>query len=363
MTEKKDWKKFLIISLTTSVTLLIIVTAVIVTVDPMFHFHGPVTGVSYLLNNERYQNNGILKNYEYDAMITGTSMSENFKTTLVDELFGVNSIKTTYAGGYFKEIAYAEETALKYNPDLKLVIRSVDLSFIMTESDYINPAAAYPHYLMDENPFNDDIYIYNADILFEYVNAELIRTAKGVPADTFDDYMNFEEKDEETGPGYVLLYVEDYEAPYEQRNLTDEEREMLLNNISENLTKNPQEHPEVEFYYFIPPYSIADWWQTYVSKGKLDAYVETMRIVTEELLKYDNVHIFCFYEETDIVTDLYKYTDSCHYVSSINDMILERMAAGENELTKENYVEYFDRIYDFYSEFDYSSVIPGAEYK
>ncbi len=363
MEEKKLWKKFLIKTLTVTAVLMAVVAALVIIVDPMFHYHAPVKGISYILENERYQNNGILKNFEYDAVITGSSMSENFKTSVADELFGVRSVKTTYAGGYFKEIADAEKTALKSNPDLKMVIRSVDLSFIMTESDYINPAAAYPHYLMDDDPFNDDIYIYNGDILFEYVNAELSRTAKKIPADTFDEYMDFSEKDENAGPGYVLLFVEDFEAPLEQKGLDEADRKMLVENIRANLTANPAAYPGTEFYYFIPPYSIADWWQTYVSKGKLDAYVETMKIVAEELLKYDNIHVFCFYDETDIVTDLYKYTDSCHYASDINDMILERMASGENELTADNYKEYFEEIKRFYSEFDYSSVIPGAEYK
>ena len=363
MEDKKIWKKFLIKSLAVSITLLILVAALVIYVDPMFHFHSPRTGVSYILDNERYQNNGILKNYDYDALVTGTSMSENFKTTTVDRLFGTRSVKAAYAGGYFKEIGDAEKKALENNPDLKMVIRSVDMSFIMTESDYINPAASYPHYLMDSDPFNDDIYVFNADILFEYVNAELIRTAKKIPADTFDDYMSFAEKDENSGPGYVLLFVEDFEAPEEQKGLDESEREMLISNIRANLTANPAAYPGTEFYYFIPPYSIADWWQTYVSKGRLDAYIETMTIVTEELLKYDNVHVFCFYDDTDLVTDLYNYTDSCHYVSSVSDMILEKMAAGENELTKDNYKKYYEDLRDFYYEFDYPSVIPGAVFK
>ncbi len=363
MEDKKIWKKFLIQALTVSISLLIFVAVLVIYVDPMFHFHAPAKGVSYILDNERYQNNGILKNFDYDALVTGTSMSENFKTSSVDALFGTKSVKASYAGGYFKEIYDAERFALANNPDLKMVIRSVDMSFIMTESDYINPAASYPHYLMDDDPFNDDIYVFNADILFEYVNAELIRSAKKIPADTFDDYMNFEEKDDCSGPGYVLLFVEDYEAPLEQKGLEDSEREMLIENIRANLTANPAAYPDTEFYYFIPPYSIADWWQTYVSKGRLDAYIETMTIVTEELLKYDNVHVFCFYDDTDMVTDLYNYTDSCHYVSSVSEMILEKMASGENELTEDDYKEYYESLRKFYSEFDYSSVIPGAVFK
>ena len=129
MKEKKDWTKFLIQEITVTVILMIAVAAIVVFVDPFFHYHAPVGGISYILDNERYQNDGIVRNYEYDCLITGTSESENFKSTLVDELFGVNSVKATYAGGYYREIAEGERTALEANPDIKIVIRSMDTYF------------------------------------------------------------------------------------------------------------------------------------------------------------------------------------------------------------------------------------------
>lgn len=60
-------------------------------VDPFIHYHKPLTNAYfYPLDNQRSQNDGILKHFEYNALITGTSMTENFKTSELDELFGVN---------------------------------------------------------------------------------------------------------------------------------------------------------------------------------------------------------------------------------------------------------------------------------
>lgn len=39
-------------------------------VDPFFHYHKPLECLSYPLNNERYQNDGIVKHFDYDAVIT-----------------------------------------------------------------------------------------------------------------------------------------------------------------------------------------------------------------------------------------------------------------------------------------------------
>ena len=355
MEEKKAWKKFLIQTLVLTAALMTAVAVLVVWIDPFFHYHGPVAGISYILDNERYQNDGIVRNFKYDALITGTSVTENFRTSLADGLFGVTSIKAAYAGGYYKEIGDGERTALESNPDLRLVIRSMDTFFAMSDADYRNPEAADPSFLTDSDPFNDDAYIYNADVLFEYVNAELIRTAKGIPGDSFDSYMRFAE-DRPLGAAYVLKYIDEGTPAEEFRGLTDEERDMLTENIRANLTANIAAYPNVEFYYFIPPYCIADWYGNHILTGDLPAYIETMKILTEEVLKYDNAHVFCFYDDTDLVTNLDNYSDLQHYSGEVSDMILECMASGENELNLDMYEDYFDMIEEFYMNYDYSQM-------
>ena len=76
------------------VTVIVILTIVgyaVYTVDPFIHYHKPYTDkYFYMLDNERSQNDGITKHFDYDAMITGTSMTENFKTTDMDDV-SINS--------------------------------------------------------------------------------------------------------------------------------------------------------------------------------------------------------------------------------------------------------------------------------
>lgn len=67
--------------------------------DPYFHYHKPFSFISYRLYDERYINDGISRHFDYDAIITGTSMAQNFKTSEVDALFGVESVKETFSGG------------------------------------------------------------------------------------------------------------------------------------------------------------------------------------------------------------------------------------------------------------------------
>lgn len=72
-------------------------------IDPYFHYHKPeLNSYFYTLNNQRSQNDGIIKHFEYNALVSGTSMAENFRTSEVDEIFECNSIKVAYSGGSYK---------------------------------------------------------------------------------------------------------------------------------------------------------------------------------------------------------------------------------------------------------------------
>ena len=96
--------------LTFSVVVLVCVIAissVTVYVDPYMHYHKPLTNkYFYVLDNQRSQNNGIIKHFEYDAVITGTSMTETFKTSEMDKIFNCNAIKEHFSGDLFKEVNY-----------------------------------------------------------------------------------------------------------------------------------------------------------------------------------------------------------------------------------------------------------------
>ena len=75
-----------IISFSVLVTAILVCVAVLtVYVDPFFHYHSPRTDeFYYTLDNQRSQNDGIVKHFDYQGIITGTSMVENFRTSEAD---------------------------------------------------------------------------------------------------------------------------------------------------------------------------------------------------------------------------------------------------------------------------------------
>ena len=101
---KNNSKKWVIGLLVSFVFILGILGGFVAVVDPYFHYHAPQSFVKYELNNERYQNNGVVKHFEYDAIITGSSMTQCFKPSELNELFSVNAIKAPFSGGSYKEV-------------------------------------------------------------------------------------------------------------------------------------------------------------------------------------------------------------------------------------------------------------------
>lgn len=334
-------------------------------IDPFFHYHQPdLNGYFYSLNNQRSQNDGISKHFDYDALITGTSMTENFRTSEADEIFGCNSIKVPYSGGSYMEVNDNIVNALDANKDLRLVIRCLDMGKFLEPYDYMRTdLGKYPTYLYDSNPFNDVEYLLNRDVIFGRVyQMTLDNDQEGFKPGitTFDDYSRWQSSFafgiNAVCPNGVTV------TETEQNHLTEEEKVVIKRNVDLNVTRVAVEHPDVDFYYFYSPYSVLTWneWRT---GGMLYKMLEAETYITELIVQYKNIHLFSFNNRTDITTNLNNYKDATHYACWINTLILKWMHDGQYQLTEDNYQDYLEREWDFYTTFDYASVNGQVDYE
>lgn len=327
-------------------------------VDPFFHYHKPLKCLSYPLNNERYQNDGIVKHFDYDAVITGTSMTLNFKASELNELFGVNSVKVAFPGAMYKEINDNLEKAVEANPDIRLVVRGLDKLWLLEDADETGyDRDSYPDYLYDDWLCNDVYYVLNKDVLCGNVKGVLGFTHSGQKSTDFDAYGNWMYAFSFGKDAVDAVYRRADRAEAEQE-VTEEELEMLRENLTQNVTELAKEHPEIDFYLFLTPYSIYYWDnlnQTGTLKKQLAVEEEAIRLLVE----YDNIYLFAFSDLFDMICDLDNYKDEIHYGEEINSQILKWMSRKEHLLTEENYREYCDRIYEFYTSYDYEALFSG----
>lgn len=347
-------KKWMIGFVTLFLVILVSIGALTIIVDPYFHYHKPLPGVSYILDNERYQNNGIVKHFEYDAIITGSSMTECFKPSELNELFGVNAIKVPYSGGSYKEINENLMVATEYNPDIKMIVRGLDgVRFFNSKDDM--DYSDYPTYLYDRNPFNDVSYLYNKSILMVTLQNLLGFDSVGKIEMSFDDYCNWNEHYSFGKDAVNDYYARNTVVRVEsQIPITEEERTIIKENIEQNVIALAKENPQIEFYLYITPYSICfmDYWKL---EGKLERHLAAEKYIIELLLPYENIHLFSFNTEYDTICNLDYYRDVAHHNEDLNSQILMWMKDGHGELTEDNYEAYCDEVYDFYMNFDYDS--------
>ncbi len=335
-------------------------------IDPYFHYHQPDTDAYfYTLNNARSQNDGICKHFDYDALITGTSMTENFKTSEFDEIFGVSSIKVPYSGGTYKEINDNLIIALENNPRLKTVVRGLDMSKFFDSADLMRTdLGTYPTHLYDSDPFNDVKYLLSSRIIFSNAYA-MVTAAAGPEAlrgiTSFDEYSCWQ-----NGYSFGPHAANPDKNMTSQRgaavHLTQQERQIIQENITRNVTSLADRYPEVDFYYFFTPYSIV-WWGMRVNDGTIDRQIEAERYIIQLILEHPNIHLYSFNDRTQITTDLNNYKDETHYGQWINTLMLRWMHEGEGLLTKENYESYLRAEYDFYSQYDYESANSQQDYE
>lgn len=339
----------------------LIIGGTTVYLDPVFHYHAPLNGYAYPLDDERYQNDGIVRHFNYNAIITGTSMTENFKTSECDELFGmkeaITSIKVPFAGAPYKEINDNLERAFEANAEIKLVIRGLDYISMTDDKDAVWDGVrdyGYPEYLTNDNIFDDVQYLFNKEIFINKTLKVLECTQDGKSTTSFDDYM-FWSDNMEYGKDVVLDGYERGERLETEREFTEEERIRMLDSLRQNVTDLVEQHPDVEFYIFFPPYSIC-YWDVLNQKGQINWRINAEKCAIEELLKHSNIKLFSFCTEYEMVCNLDNYRDKYHYGGWINSRMLEWMSKDIHLLTEENYQEYIENIREFYQSYDYDKL-------
>lgn len=352
LTCSKRWARYTLGGLLSALAVLGGMTAVI---DPYFHYHRPLDSVQYIMNRgqERYQNDGILKNFDYDAVIIGTSLVETMKTSEFDSLFGVHSVKVPFASATYREINENLRRAFAANREIRYVVRCLDYEKLLEEKDAM-AYTTYPEYLYDSNPWNDVRYLFSKDI-FKVTLQFLNYTWSGGLTPTFDEYANWQN---ECVFGKAAL-----DEKYQRKDPVDDPpaiftetlRQQQEEHLTQNITALAAENPNTQFYLFFSPYCIY-FWDDLNQTGQLELYLDAEQSAIEHLLNYDNIHLFSFFNCHDFIFNYDNYRDIWHYSEDANIQILRWMAAGEYRLTKDNYLEYCRREREFFTTYDYDSL-------
>ena len=359
MTESRI-KKHLIVIPVVIIIILVICAGMVFYVDPFFHYHAPIEGFPYVVDNQLTQNPGMARHMEYDSVILGSSMTVNFETDWFKELYGLNTLKLSYSSAYPKDISnILEKIYSPYDDGRAKDIREVylGLDIITYSGDTDETKYPLPGYLYDSNPLNDINYLLNKDVLLQYV---LRPMADPEPTNLSHVYASWW-TDEYYNEEWVLR---GHDAPSINPVPMDEHAfdPGIAKNLEVNIIPYIKAHPETHFHIFFPPYSIL-FWNDVMLDNRLEATFNAYRCVCDMLLQYDNVRMYFFPAESDIVTDLNNYADYTHYKPEINyymttcfDEEMPKDLISKDPYDRTGINTYLDRVRDMLDEYDFETL-------
>ncbi len=294
--------------------------------DPFYHYHKPWFSLKPVLTDKEYQVVGTLRHFDYDAVLVGSSVVENNDNSWFDALFGCRTVKAVRSYGGIADLCwYADEAFLsreKKGAEIKKVFFNLDPTALIADASTTFEASGCPMYLYDRNPFNDVSYLLNKTVLFEKIPYMLAQNRSGYNPDLS---YNWAEGKDFSRDGVLSHYFREKE-PHEMM-----EPDAFDENVRANaalLSKLISEHPQTQFYFFLPPYSVI-WWDSAVRSGERDAFLYAQERVLSEILSFDNVEVYDFQTDEEIISELDNYMDPIHFTPQINAYMAQTIA-GES---------------------------------
>lgn len=344
-------KKIVIATFSLLLSALLIVGTTNFAIDPLFQYHKPWFGLEANVINERYQNAGIAKNFEFKNVIIGNSMSENFIVSDVEKLFKGETVKLTASGSHVLDWTYLLNILSSKKEQPENILINLDTGFF--DSSDKKTKHEMPLFLYDNNYLNDVEYLFNFTLTSKYTYG----TIKANKNNTIPDYNNvFVWADEnQLGKEFVL---ENYNTDTQDKNL-DSQKEFFTSGNLDLLKKYFEKMPDTQFVFFCSPFSVLYWKDKYDNK-QLDEYKLEFEKTFEFMSKYDNVTVYFWTDKDmlDIISDLDNYKDSTHYGFHISKEIIKRISNNVGMLPKqkEKWQPLLDEFFDYLDDYDYREI-------
>lgn len=298
--------------------------------DPFYQYHAPFGERQAVLYDRDNQMPGSVRNFTYDSVLVGSSVVENCDSTILDAHYGCDTLKVIKASGSVADLLYYLEMAQEEH-NLKNVFWCLDMPALNSNPQTTLYGEDIPRYLHTEAVIDDYTYIYNKDILLETIPKVLAYEMQG--RNVGGEAYNWAAGKEFS----AAMAMRAYEKPAESLPPQDFSKNLdyISRNI-ENLAKQIEAHPETQYRFFFPPYSMS-WWDCAYVNGQLEEQFYMLEQTIPVLLSYDNVEVYYYQAEEEIICNLDNYMDLVHYSPAVNQYMLEQMCKGEGRITEENW--------------------------
>ena len=316
--------------------------------DPCNYYRITDNKLKYVASS--YINAGVIRNADYNTVIIGSSLSQNFAPQLFRDLLDENVLKVN-TGGISLEQRDLFYNCVECNKSVDKYYIEILLSSFNEEDDDLGDT---PVYLYDKDQMNDYLYLYGYGTWMQAVPISLAYRVLDICGIELKSMHNLQSVDyigdwyyrHQIGEDIVKQkYLSGEDAVSAQK--LDGMTERMTANVNSKLTTIIDENNEYVFYF--PPYSALFWYEA-SRQGYMDEYLNIKEKIIMKLMEYPKVKVYDF-QYADFIIDLENYRDSTHYRREINDWMTECFASDRYCVQENNYKENIQALRNLVDEF------------
>lgn len=316
---------------------LAIPAAVVATVDPFFQYHAPIFGSKTPITDSYNQVYGTISHFDYNTLLVGDSLAENNNTDYLESVYGEKVIKVVKESGTVPDLLWLVKRA-EEKRDVKKIYWCLNLSQFDNGSSLIGEEQEN-YYLYTDSILDDVPYLFNKEILFNTIPTMFfdMRHGNNLGGRAYD-WSDSKFFGKEALASFYVKPEADM-ALKQNEYVIGEEVRSAFDLIADEI----EAHPDIDYVFYAPPVSMYYYNVAYVSGDINRIYVMWERIF-ETLVQHDNVSVYGFLTEEDIICNLDNYMDLVHYAPGINQWVMEQIVADNGRITEDNCKQYVDGL-------------------
>jgi hypothetical protein len=333
--------------------------------DPLQLFHKPLTRDDITFHSDmRMQAAGIINNYDFDAVILGSSMLANTSTAEAQKLFGMNFFNLSIDGSSFFERDIILNYLLAKKSQIKAIIYSFDTVYISQSKEREGFPTKNFDYLYDNWQYNDMRAYLNEKYIHCLFSVSTSKQCIGSSSPDKNPSSWSHRKEHSARFGGLQYWLKNRHNQQIQESLhairhainqIDPKRLPNKTQVNQKIAhakkyidqyflRYVEQSKHIDFIVIFPPYSrvkFAIMAQT--QKDEYEIHKAILQYMSEKDEEFANLRVYAF-EDESFLNDISLYKDLSHYQAEINRWMLAAIKYNQGRLTPAKIEAYLRHI-------------------
>ncbi|MCR5484362.1 MAG: hypothetical protein K6F09_02090 [Clostridiales bacterium] len=306
------------------------------TIDPLYHYRTPKNSEKIPIAYPYLQNVGAAANARYGALVTG-ALNGGIDASYLSGIDGGNVLTLTFPGGNMGDFKSLFDASFSGRSAVRTVYFGLENYLITGEKPIEKSGGKIPRSLANGRSPDDLGYLLTFGLFQKHFASKTPDASKYSfsSEDVLAGYSRSEKADEDYDERYYLDFA---------RKSTDVLIDVIVN------------HPETEFIFYAPPYSIL-YWDDAIQNGRAKAEFTALKFAYGRLLQCGNVRIYYFQNMKGVTSNLDNYRDIYHYSDNIKRLVAEKLSDKTYRLIQSDCEKKLDAAYKKILKYNYTKLL------